>query len=152
MDRTARLCVLFILLVLIGLSAGAKQLAVVVDKSNNASSITAPDLVKVFRFDNRKWPDGRNVVLVVLDPSSPDMRMIADKVYHMQVDDMKTLLAAHRSSVVVVNNEEQLLKSVESIPGAVGVVDVYSITSRVNVLKVDGKLPLEQGYFLKGTQ
>jgi hypothetical protein len=39
---------------------------------------------------------------------------------------------------------------VEAIPGAVGLVDVYSINSRVNVLKVDGKLPLEQGYFLQG--
>lgn len=152
MDRAARPFAVFILFFALGFSASAKQLAVVVDKSNTTTSITAPELVKVFRFDNRKWPDGRNVVLVVLDPFSPDMRLIADKVYHMQLDDMKTLLAAHRASVVVVNSEEQLLKSVESIPGAVGVVDVYSITSRVNVLKVDGKLPLEQGYFLRGTQ
>jgi hypothetical protein len=49
-----------------------------------------------------------------------------------------------------VHSEAELLKSVEAIPGAVGLVDVYSINSRVNVLKVDGKLPLEQGYFLKG--
>jgi ABC-type phosphate transport system substrate-binding protein len=152
MARSVRISVLSILLFSLGLSASAKQLAVVVDKSNTLGAITAPELAKVFRFDNRKWPDGRNVVLVVLDPSTPDMRMIAEKVYHLPVDDLKTLLAAHRSSVVVVNTEEQLLKSVESIPGAVGVVDVYSITSRVNVLKVDGKLPLEQGYFLRGTQ
>lgn len=153
MNRAVRSqCALFIVFVFLGLSANAKQLAVVVDKSNNVSTITAPELAKVFRFDNRKWPDGRNVVLVVLDPSSPEMRMIAEKVYHMSPDDLKTLLAAHHSSVVVVNSEEQLLKSVESIPGAVGVVDVYSINSRVNVLKVDGKLPLEQGYFLRGNQ
>jgi hypothetical protein len=52
--------------------------------------------------------------------------------------------------VIFVHSETELLKSVESIPGAVGLVDVYSINSRVNVLKVDGKLPLEQGYFLQG--
>lgn len=135
-----------------GVSAFAKQLAVVVDKSNTLAGMSANDLVRVFKFDSRKWPDGRNVVLVVLDPSTPEMKVVADKLYHMTPDDVKGLFSAHHSGVVVVNSEEQLLKSVETIPGAVGIVDVYSINSHVNVLKVDGKLPLEQGYFLKGAQ
>jgi hypothetical protein len=139
-------------LALLGVSAAAKQLAVVVDKSNTLAGMSTNDLVKVFKFDNRKWPDGRGVVLVVLDPSSPEMKVVAEKLYHMPSDDMKALLASHRAGVIVVSSEEQLLKSVETIPGAVGIVDVYSINSHVNVLKVDGKLPLEQGYFLKGSQ
>jgi hypothetical protein len=139
-------------LALLGVSAAAKQLAVVVDKSNTLAGMSVNDLVKVFKFDNRKWPDGRGVVLVVLDPSSPEMKVVAEKLYHMPSDDMKALLASHRAGVIVVSSEEQLLKSVETIPGAVGIVDVYSINSHVNVLKVDGKLPLEQGYFLKGSQ
>lgn len=147
-----RLCALVILFALWALPAMAKQLAVVVDKSNTVAGMSANDLTKVFKFDNRKWPDGRSVVIVVLDPSSPEMKVVADKLYHMSADDMKALLSTHRSGVVVVNSEEELLKSVESIPGAVGIVDVYSINSHVNVLKVDGKLPLEQGYFLKGNQ
>lgn len=153
MSRAARhLCALLVLLAMLGASAAAKQLAVVVDKSNTLSGMSANDLTKVFKLDNRKWPDGRSVVLVVLDPSSPEMKVVAEKLYHMTADDVKTLLDSHRAGVVVVNSEEQLLKSVETIPGAVGIVDVYSINSHVNVLKVDGKLPLEQGYFLKGSQ
>jgi len=148
----SHLVALVLLLVSSGLSASAKQLAVVVDKTNTVSSMSAGELTKVFKFDNRKWPDGREVVLVMLDPSSPQMKVVADKLYHMSSDDVKNLLLKNRGGVVLVNSEEQLLKSVESIPGAVGIVDVYSINSRVNVLKVDGKLPLEQGYFLKGSQ
>jgi hypothetical protein len=127
----------------------AKNMAVVVDKANTQNGITSADLLKVFKFDNRKWPDGRNVTVVLLEPSLPDMRTALEKLYHMQPDELRTLLAAHRGGVVVVNSEEELLKSVESIPGAVGLVDVFSINSRVNVLKVDGKLPLEQGYLLR---
>ena len=127
----------------------AKQLAVVVDKSNNVGGISASDLSKLFKFDNHKWPDGRNVVLVLRDPSTPEMKTALEKLYHMQLEEFMSLLASHRAGVVIVKSEEELLKSVESIPGAVGLVDVYSITSRVRVLKVDGKLPLEQGYFLK---
>jgi hypothetical protein len=78
------------------------------------------------------------------------MKTAIEKLYHMQAEQFKALLAAHSSAVIFVHSETELLKSVESIPGAVGLVDVYSINSRVNVLKVDGKLPLEQGYFLQG--
>jgi hypothetical protein len=141
-----------VLALCVPVSCAAKQLAVIVDKANSVSGMTAADLTKVFKFDNRKWPDGRNVVLVLREPSSPEMQAVIERLYHMQPDEVKALLAGHRSGVVIVNSEEQMLKSVETIPGAVGIVDVYSITSRVNVLKVDGKLPLEQGYFLKAGQ
>lgn len=145
-----RVCAVITLLVCLALPAQAKHMAVIVDKANTQGGITLAELVKVFKFDSKKWPDGRNVVLVMmLEPSTPDMASAFEKLYHMQPDEVKALMAAHRASVIMVNSEEQVLKSVETIPGAVGLVDVYSITSRVNVLKVDGKLPLEQGYYLK---
>ena len=57
--------------------------------------------------------------------------------------------AAASHSVTPADSDEALLKIVETTPGAVGLVDVYSITNRINVVKVDGKLPLEQGYLLR---
>ena len=150
MSYVSRFLVLLLLVASLGASSEAKQLAVIVDKTNNLGGMSAIDLAKVFKFDNHKWPDGRSVILILRDPSTPEMQTAIQKLYHMQVDEFKALLAAHQSGVIIVRSEEELLKSVESIPGAVGLVDVYSINSRVNVLKVDGKLPLEQGYFLKG--
>jgi ABC-type phosphate transport system substrate-binding protein len=150
--KVRHFCALTVLVAALALSAQAKQMAVVVDKSNNLGGLTAAELAKVFKFDSRKWPDGRNVVLVMRDPSAPEMRDALEKVYHMQPDELRALIAAHRSEVIIVDSEEKLLKSVQSIPGAIGLVDVYSITGAVNVLKVDGKLPLQPGYLLKGTQ
>jgi len=144
------LCALLLLSAFLGASSEAKQLAVIVDKTNNVSGMTAVDLTKMFKFDSHKWPDGRNVIVVLRDPTSPEMQTAIQKLYHMQPEEFKVLLAAHQTAVVIVHSEEDLLRSVQSIPGALGLVDVYSINSRVNVLKVDGKLPLEQGYFLKG--
>jgi hypothetical protein len=141
---------MLLLTVCLGATCAARQLAVIVDKTNNVGSMTASDLAKVFKCDKVKWPDGKTVVLVLRDPSAPEMRTAIEKLYRMTPEELKALLAAHHQTVLIVNSEEELLKSVESIPGAVGLVDVYSINSRVNVLKVDGKLPLEQGYFLKG--
>jgi hypothetical protein len=150
MRHGSRFIVLLLLVAGFAVSSEAKQLAVIVDKTNNLAGLSSSDLSKVFKFDNHKWPDGRSVILILRDPSTPEMQTAIQKVYHMQPEEFKALLAAHQSGVIIVHSEEELLKSVESIPGAVGLVDVYSINGRVNVLKVDGKLPLEQGYFLKG--
>jgi hypothetical protein len=150
MNGGSRFLILLLLLAGLTVPAAAKQLAVIVDKTNTTGGMSATDLIKVFKFDSHKWPDGRPVILVLRDPSTPEMQTAIQKLYHMQPDEFKALLAAHQSGVIIVRSEDELLKSVESIPGAVGLVDVYSINGRVNVLKVDGKLPLEQGYFLKG--
>jgi len=150
MKIASRISVLLLLVASLGASSEAKQLAVIVDKGNTTGGLSAAELTKVFKFDNHKWPDGRPVILVLRDPSTPEMQTAIQKLYKMQPDEFKALLSAHVSGVIMVRSEEELLKSVESIPGAVGLVDVYSITGRVNVLKVDGKLPLEQGYFRKG--
>lgn len=144
-----RFCALIVVMVSLCAVCEAKHMAVVVNKTNPQAEITAADLVKVFKFDSHKWPDGRSVTVVLLEPSMPGMQTALEKLYHMQPDELKALLASHHAGVVVVSSEEELLKSVESIPGAVGLVDVFSINSRVNVLKVDGKLPLEQGYLLR---
>jgi len=150
MNLGSRIGVLFLLAAGLVASSEAKQVAVIVDKTNIMSGMSAADLAKVFKFDSHKWPDGRPIILILRDPSTPEMKTAIEKLYHMQVDQFKALLTAHASAVIIVRSEVELLKSVEAIPGAVGLVDVYSINSRVNVLKVDGKLPLEQGYFLQG--
>jgi hypothetical protein len=55
-----------------------------------------------------------------------------------------------RTIVKIVGSDEDLLRIVEATPGAVGIIDVYSINSSVKVLRVDGKLPFDAGYTLKG--
>jgi len=51
---------------------------------------------------------------------------------------------------VIADSDDVVLKMVASTAGAVGICDVYTINSSVNVLKVDGKMPLEPGYLLHG--
>lgn len=123
-------------------------MAVVVNKGNNTDNVTSVDLSKIFQANTRKWPDGKNITLVVRDPSSPDTQEALQRLYKMTQNEVKAFVDTHKSSFVIVDSDEALLKIVESTPGALGLIDVYSITSKVNVVKVDGKLPLEQGYLL----
>ena len=53
-------------------------------------------------------------------------------------------------AIIVVDSDEALVKKVEPTPCTVGLVDVYSITGGVNVLRASGKLRLQPGYPLHG--
>jgi hypothetical protein len=81
------------------------------------------------------------------------MRYAIEKLFGVEGLDVKPLLAKlneTRKVVVIVDSDEELFRAVGAIPGAVGLVDVYSINSGVKVLRVDGKLPFDAGYVLKG--
>jgi len=102
MNIGSRICVLILLAAGLGASCEAKQLAVIVDKTNSMSGLSAADLAKVFKFDSHKWPDGRPIILILRDPSTPEMKTAIEKLYHMQAEQFKALLAAHSSGVIIV--------------------------------------------------
>ena len=136
--------------------ARAKDLAVISNKSNSVQSMTLPELTKICKGQVEHWPDGKAVSFITRDPTLPDMKLLLEKVYGMSKEEVKEVIAnanhgrTNHPAIVVVDSDEDAVKKVESIPGAVGVVDVYSISGAVTVVKVGGKLPLEPGYPLHG--
>lgn len=126
----------------------AKHMAVVVDKANRVTDVSANDLAKMLQANTKKWPDGRNITLVFRDITSTELQQVLQRLWKMTPEEVHAFLASHKSSFVTVESDDALVKLVESTPGAVGLVDVYAISNKVNVLKVDGKLPLQQGYLL----
>jgi hypothetical protein len=123
----------------------AHHLALVVDKGNNVGAVTSADLAKMLRIDTRKWPNGRDVVIVLHRDAGPEMTVL-ERLGKLSNKDVKALIAAHKDSIVLVDSDEDLLSKVSSTPGALGLVNVHAVKSGVKVLKVDGKLPFERGY------
>jgi periplasmic binding family protein len=138
------------------LPAAAKDIALVSNKSNGLQSITLADLTKACKGQMNRWSDGRPVTVVILDPEASEMKIVLQKVYEQKADDVKALIAsanhgrANHPAIVVATSEQDLVRKVESTPGAVGLVDVYSITSGVTVVKIGGKDPFDPGYPLHG--
>jgi hypothetical protein len=136
--------------------AAARDLALVSNKANSLSVITLPDLVKVCKGQTNRWPDGKSVTFIMRNPSVPEMKFFLEKVYELPESQVKELIATANHgrmghpAVMIVDSDEDLVNKVASIPGALGVVDVYAINSSVAVVKVAGKLPLEPGYLLHG--
>ena len=138
--------------------AAARDLALVSNKTNGitGTGMTLPDLVKICKAQTNRWPDGKPVTFIMRAPSTPEMKMLVEKVLEMPEAQVNEMIATanhgrvNHPAIMVVESDEDLVNKVASIPGAVGVVDVYSINSSVAVVKVGGKLPLEPGYVLHG--
>lgn len=136
--------------------AAARDLAIVSNKANPLSTITLPELVKVCKGQTNHWPDGKSVTFIMRAPSAPEMKVVLEKIYELPEEQVKELVASANHgrighpAIIIADSDEDLVSKVASIPGAVGVVDVYAINSSVSVVKIAGKLPLEPGYLLHG--
>jgi len=133
--------------------AGVKNMAVVVSSGSKLSDIALADLTKLCKGAQKTWPDGKDFTIVMKDPESPDMRVVVQKLFGGTPGEIKAAIAKlneSRTMVKIVETDDDLLRAVGAIPGAVGFLDVYSINSSVKVLRLDGKLPFDLGYALKG--
>ena len=114
------------------------------------TNIASPELVKIFNSRTRNWPNGTPITIVFKDPSSGDMQLVVRKLFNMTTDQARAFVHAHPGQIVIADSEEAVLRFVSSTRGAIGIIDLYSLTKDVHVLKIDGKLPVEQGYLLRG--
>ena len=148
MEKFWRLCLLVV--VLLPAPCLARDVAVITHKQNGSSGINTADLSKLLKTDSPRWPDGSKMVIVLGDPESAESRFLFEKVFKLAPFEVPGFLSAHKDSIMVLRSDDLIIKTVSGHPGTIGVINVYSINSAVKVLKVDGKLPLEQGYLLHG--
>jgi ABC-type phosphate transport system substrate-binding protein len=120
-------------------------MAVVVNKDNKVDNVAAVHLGKIFRSEIKKWPDGKPVVLVLHKNSEGETETL-ERLIKMSPGELKALIATHKDSIMLVDSDADVLKIVQSTPGAVGLVEIHAIDNTVNVVRVDGKLPMESGY------
>lgn len=123
----------------------AHHMAVVVNKDIHVADVTAVYLARIYRLEARKWPDGRDVVLVLHKDSAGELATL-EHLTHMSESELKAFVSSHKDAVTMADSDADVLRIVGTVPGAVGLVDVRSINDQVNVLRVGGKLPMEDGY------
>ena len=151
-----RVLAIVLLVVVWSAAAVSKDMALVAHKSNSLTTVSLAELIKVCKGQTNRWPDGKPVTFVTRDPASAEMKIVLEKIYEMPKDEVKALIVSanhgrvNHPAIIIANSDEDLVKRVETTPGAVGLVDVYSITGGITVMRVGGKLPLEPGYLLHG--
>jgi hypothetical protein len=150
--RGALLTALFALLCTPAVPA-VKNMAVVVSAGSKLADVSLADLTKYCKGTAKAWPDGKSFVIVLKNPDAPEMHAALQRLFGGVGAEAKATIAKLNESrmvVKVVGTDEDLLHTVDITPGALGIIDVYAINSSVKVLRVDGKLPFDVGYALKG--
>lgn len=143
--KTTREIVLLISIAALAAPCFAHHMAVVVSEQNAVSNLTSVQLGKIFRTEVKKWPDGRDIVLILHRASAGESATL-QHLNKMSPTQFQAWSNEHRDQLKFVDSDEELLKVVESTPGAVGLVDVRTVNGKIKVVRVDGKLPLEDGY------
>ena len=146
--KIAKMMGLALSLAALSIAANAKDVALVVAKASPLKGVQTADLTKTLKTLPAKWADGKEIVFVLKAPSSNETKVLGTKMLNQAVDALPAYLSNAKKTFVVVSTDEEVIQAVNSMPHAIGVVDLYSINGSVTVLKIDGKLPLEPGYLL----
>lgn len=149
-----RLLILILGIVTLATTAtSATEFAVVVNPANPIKALSLADLGKILKGKMESWPSGRVITVVLPQPDSPGMKFLIEKTLSVGVEqgkDMLTDSARKANTIVFVPHDDDVVKAVAASATAIGVVDVYSITSGVKVIRIDDKQPFDVGYALKG--
>lgn len=123
----------------------AHHTAVVVNKDNSVANLSSAQLSKIIRGEQKQWPDGKTILLILHKESVGEAETL-ERLNKMTAQEWKSFVTIHRDSIMFVDTDADVLKAVQAEPGAVGMVDVRSVDGSINIVHVDGKLPMEYGY------
>src|SRR5713226_3127420 len=101
-----------------------KNMAVVAPAGSKLQDVPLAELAKLCKGAQKTWADGRNFTLVMRDPESPDLRVAVQKLFGIPPSEVKSAIAKlneTRAVVRIVESDEELLRTVEATPGAVGI-------------------------------
>jgi len=162
-DGVFRLLGVLLLLAVLALAQNTQQnqtevstdIAVVVNPSNPADSISFLELRKIFAGERQSWNDGLPVVVLVRAPQARERDVLLNQVLKMNEPEYKQYWTkkisggeARREPLALDSNGMQL-EAVRAEKGGIALIKMGDVRQGVKVLKLDGHQPGAEGYVLK---
>jgi hypothetical protein len=139
--------------------AAETNFAAVVHQSNPTHNLRFRELLSLFQGASREWPNSSVVVLVERDAGSEPFRYLMERLLNTTPGEYKRSLQniEYRGevpvSIKILNSDAAACQFVFNVPSAIAIVETGSLAlpacNAVQVLRIDGKLPGDQGYRLK---
>jgi phosphate transport system substrate-binding protein len=133
----------------------ADDVAVIVNKSNPAAGLAMIELRKIVLGQETKWPDGKQIVVLMTRPGQPERDSTLKIVCGMTETDF-TLHFMHASfnggtadPPKAVGSGVQVRQSVAGSPSAIGFIKASDADGSVKVIPIDGSGPGQPTYKLK---
>src|SRR5258708_23309995 len=82
----------------------AHHTAVIVNKENAVENVSSVHLAKIVRGEIKKWPDGRNIVLVLHKDSASETETLL-RLNKMSAPEWKSFLADHKDFIFFVDTD-----------------------------------------------
>jgi hypothetical protein len=148
----------------LGLSAGIASaetpieqagLAIVVQKDSPVDDLSMSELRNIFLANRQFWPDRSRIILLVRAPQSDERDYVLDRIYQMDEAKFRQYWIAKmfRAEVPrgpkIVFSTDMTVDLVVAIPGSISFIRADEVTDEVKLVRVDGKLPSDDGYPLK---
>ena len=130
-------------------------LAIVVHKDTVVDDMSLSELRNIFLANQQFWPNRSRIILLVRAPQSNERDFVLDSIYQMDEAQFRQYWIAKmfRAEVPrgpkIVFSTDMTLDLVVAIPGSISFMRADEVTDEVKVIRVDGKLPSEEGYPLK---
>jgi ABC-type phosphate transport system substrate-binding protein len=134
---------------------GVFSLAIVVHKESSIENLSLQELRKIFLAEQQFWPDRSRIILLVRAPKSEERDFVLNTIYQMDEQQFRKYWIAKmfRAEVPrgpkIVFSTDMTRELVVAIPGSISFVDAKEATDDVRVLRIEGKLPSDDGYPLK---
>lgn len=130
-------------------------LAIVVHKDTAVDNLSLTELRNIFLANQQFWADRTRIILLVRAPQSDERDYVLNTIYQMDEAKFRAYWIAKmfRAEVPrgpkIVFSTDMALDLVVAIPGSISFIRADEVTNEVKVVRVDGKLPGEDGYPLK---
>jgi ABC-type phosphate transport system substrate-binding protein len=116
---------------------------IIVHKDNPVTSVTLPDLQRMFRKQTRMWPNGESVVPVEWDSTSPIREEFSDKVMHHSIREMADFWVQQNitqglTPPTALRSARAILRFVASVPGAIGYVPAADLDETIKRIDIKG--------------
>jgi hypothetical protein len=132
-----------------------RPVAIVVHPETAVSDLTMQELRDIFLAEQQYWPDKSRIVLLVRAPAAYERTFVLNRIYQMSETEFrrywiaKMFRAEVPSGPRVVFSTNMALGLVTAIPGSITFMLASDVGPDVKVLRIDGKLPHEDGYPLR---
>ena len=130
-------------------------IAIVVHKDSSIDDLSLQELRNIFLANQQFWPDRTRITLMMRAPKSDERDFVLDRIYQMDEAQFrqywiaKMFRAEVPSGPKIVFSNDMALALVIAIPGSISFIKSNEVTDEVRLVKVDGKLPGDEGYPLK---
>ena len=137
------------------LAQATGDVAVVVHADVAVDNLTLADLRRVTLGDREFWPGSARITLLVRAPVAHERDVVLKTICQMTEAQFrqhwiaKVFRADTAVAPKIVYSNEMAVDLVNRIPGAITFVDVSHMSSRLKVVRIDGRLPGEKGYPLR---